>query len=184
MGQLKQLLPIDGQPMVRRVTEAVYAADLAQVVVVVGAQSGAVEEALAGLPVDVVVNQEWAAGLSTSVRAGVQALRPEIQAALMVVADQPGLTPGLIGALMARYRVTGAPLVLPCYQGRRGNPVLVDHSLFPELVAVEGDRGGRALFARHEEEMEWVEIGDPAVMLDVDTPEEYEKLGAEENRPR
>jgi len=173
MGQLKQLLPIDGQPMVRRVAEAVCAAGLDQVVAVVGAQAGAVEEALAGLPLDLVVNEDWTLGLSTSVRAGTQALRPEIQAALMVLADQPDLTPGLIRALVARYRETEAPLVVPRYRGRRGNPVLVARALFPELLAAEGDRGGRALLTRYKADLEWVEVDDPAVVLDIDTPEEY-----------
>jgi molybdenum cofactor cytidylyltransferase len=176
MGQLKQLLPIGGQPMVRRVVEAVCAAGLAQVIVVVGAQAGEVEQALVTLPADVVVNERWVEGMSTSLRAGLQALGPEIQAALIVLADQPALTPNLLRTLVARYRATGAPVVVPFYQGQRGNPVLFDRSLFPELLAVEGDQGGRTLLARHEEEMERVEIDEPAANLDVDTRGDYEKV--------
>ena len=175
MGQLKQLLPVGGQPMVRRVVEAVHAAGLAQVVVVVGAQAGEVEQALAGVPVDVVTNEQWAEGMSTSLGAGLQALRPEIQGALIVLADQPALTPDLLNTLVARYRATGAPIVVPFYQGQRGNPVLFDRSLFPELLAVEGDQGGRALLVRHQEQMERIEVDDPATVLDVDTRQDYEK---------
>jgi molybdenum cofactor cytidylyltransferase len=182
MGQFKQLLPVGGLPMVRRVTEAVCAAGLAQVVVVTGARAGDVQEVLVGLPVDMVVNEAWAGGLSTSVRAGLQALRPDIRASLMVLADQPALTPGLLRALVARFRATEAPLVVPCYQGRRGNPVLVARSLFAELMAVEGDRAGRVLLARHENELQLLEVGDPAVIADVDTPEEYDKLTRNGNR--
>jgi molybdenum cofactor cytidylyltransferase len=175
MGQTKQLLPIDGQPMVHLVTETVCAAGLAQVVVVVGAQAEAVERSLAGLPVEIVVNQAWTEGIGSSIRAGLGALRQEIQAAVMVLADQPGLTPDVIGALVARYRVSGAPVVAPFYQGRRGNPVLFDRSLFPELLAVEGDCGGRTLVARYAEDLERLDVEDQRVVMDVDTWQDYER---------
>ncbi len=176
MGDLKQLLPIDGQPMVRRTTERVCAAGLAQVVVVVGAQAEAVEEALVDLPVDVVVNEAWAAGMSTSLRAGLDALGAEIEAVLIVLADQPALTPGLLQTIADGHRRSGAPIVAPVYQGRRGNPVLFDRVLFSELRAVEGDRGGRQVLARHEDEIEWLAVQDPAVVLDVDTRQDYQKV--------
>jgi molybdenum cofactor cytidylyltransferase len=176
MGQSKQLLPIGDQPMVRRVTEVVCSAGLAQVIVVVGAGAGAVEKALDGLPVQVVFNEAWPGGLSTSVRTGLGALREEIQAALMILADQPALTPGLLRALVARYQDTGAPIVAPSHQGQRGNPVLFDWTLFPELAAAEGDLGGRALIARHREEVELVEVDDRALLRDIDTQADYEGI--------
>ena len=182
MGKLKQLLPIEGQPMVRRLAAAACQAGLDQVVAVVGARAEEVQQALSGLPLELVVNQDWPLGLSTSVQAGIRALRPEVQAALMVLADQPGLTPDLIRSLADRYRETGAPLVVPRFQGRRGNPVLVARPLFAELAAVEGDRGGRVLLARHETELEWVDVEDPALVLDVDTPEDYETLDTKADR--
>ena len=176
MGQSKQLLPINGQPMVRRVTATVCAANLAQVVVVTGAQAEAVREALAGLPAEIVVNEAWAEGLSRSLRLGLRALRPEIQAALMVLADQPALTPELLNALAKRYRATGAAIVLPVYQGRRGNPVLFDRALFADLLAVEGDQGGRAILTRYASSIERVEVDDPSVLLDIDTRADYDKV--------
>jgi molybdenum cofactor cytidylyltransferase len=179
MGKPKQLLPIGGKPMVRRVAGAACAAGLAQVVVVVGAEADAVIEAVTDLPVDIVVNEDWAQGMSTSLRVGLGALRREIQAVLIVLADQPALTPDLLKALVTRYRVTGAPIVAPLYRGQRGNPVLFDRSLFPELLAVEGDRGGRMLIARYREHLEYLEVEQPAVVLDVDTQQDYEKAKGE-----
>jgi len=75
-----------------------------------------------------------------------------------------------------RYRATGAPLVVPFCRGQRGNPVLFDRALFPELLAVTGDQGGRALLGRYEATMERLEVGDAAVTLDVDTPQDYQNL--------
>ena len=173
MGEPKQLLPFDGQPMVRRVVEAVCGAELDQVVVVTGAYADEVARALAGLPVEIVTSEAWSDGMSASLREGLGALRPEIQAALITLADQPALTSGMLQALVARYRATGASIVAPVCQGRRGNPVLFDQGLFAELLAVEGDQGGRAILTRYAAEVEQVEVDDPAVLFDVDTLQDY-----------
>ena len=176
MGEPKQLLMVRGRPMLRRVSEAVCAIGLEQVVIVVGAHSDAVMKALDGLSVTVIVNEDWFCGLSSSLRAGIGALRPGIEAALVVLADQPALTPELLSTLVDRYRATGAPIVAPVHKGQRGNPVLFDRALFPELMAVEGDRGGRQLLKRHEREVDQVETMDPAVLMDIDTWQDYERL--------
>ena len=168
MGRPKQLLPIDGQPMIRRVAEAVCAARLAQVVVVTGAAAEQVRLAIGDLPIGVLFNPHWAEGMSTSLRAGIGALRPEIQAALVVLADQPGLTPGLIRRLVDCYVTTFAPIIVPVYQGQRGNPVLFDRRLFADLLRLEGDSGGRVLFPRHEKELHYLDVDDQAIIQDVD----------------
>jgi molybdenum cofactor cytidylyltransferase len=179
MGQPKQLLPIGNQPMVRHMTRVVTAAGLAQVVVVIGAHAESVAAALADLPVDIVTNESWNEGMSSSIRTGLRALRPEIQAAILVLGDQPALTTDLIHLLATRYRATGASIIAPFYRGQRGNPVLFDRALFPELLNVEGDRGGRMLIARYQEQVEGVDVDDPAVLMDLDSPEDYETIGGE-----
>jgi molybdenum cofactor cytidylyltransferase len=184
MGQLKQLLSIDGQPMVRRVTEVVCASGLAQVIVVVGAHAEKVEASLSGLPVELVHNRAWQEGLSTSLRIGIGALRPDTMAVLVVLADQPALTSNLLQQLVERYRATRAPVVAPFYRGQRGNPVLFDRSLFPELQAVQGDRGARRVVQRYGEQMERVACDHPAVVQDVDTPGDYQRATGALNQER
>jgi molybdenum cofactor cytidylyltransferase len=162
------------------VVEAVCRAGLAQVVVVVGAHAEAVGQALTGLTVEIVVNEAWAEGMSTSMRAGLGAVWPEIEAVVLVLADQPALTSDLVRTLVARYQATRALIIAPFYQGQRGNPVLFDRALFAELLAVEGDRGGRLLIVSHQEQVERVEVDDPAVIMDIDTRQDYEKTKAED----
>ena len=176
MGRPKQLLPIDSRPMVRHVTEVVAASGLEQVIVVTGAHTLAVEAALTGLPVELVRNESWSEGMSSSMHMGLRALRTEVQSVLIVLGDQPGLTAALLQSLVDRYRATRAPIVAPIYRGRRGNPVLFDRALFPELLAVQGDRGGRALIDRYQDRVEHVEVDDPAVVMDVDSPQDYDGL--------
>ena len=162
--------------MLRMVTEAACATELDQVVVVVGAHAESVKQAVSDLDVDLVVNVAWRKGMSTSVKAGIGVLNAEIQATLLVLADQPALTPNLLRALVTRYRTTGAQIVAPYYEGQRGNPVLFDRTLFPELLAIEGDQGGRAVVARHQHDIEQVEIEDPSPFMDVDTRKDYEAM--------
>jgi len=176
MGQPKQLLPMGGQPMVRRVAEMTCSAGLAQVIVVVGAQAEAIGKALADLPLELVINEAWAEGMSASLRAGLTALRPDIQAALIVLADQPTLTAQLLRDLAARYAATGAPVIAPYFEGQRGNPVLFDRSLFPRLMAVEGDRGGRAVLQDYDGPLEQVDVTNAAILEDIDTQEDYDKF--------
>jgi molybdenum cofactor cytidylyltransferase len=178
MGEPKQLLSLQGKPMLRMVTETVCAAELAQVVVVVGAHAESVRQAVSGLDVNLVVNVAWREGMSTSLKAGLRVLNAEIQATLLILADQPALTPNLLQALVARYRTTGAHIVAPFYEGRRGNPVLFDRTLFPELSAIEGDQGGRSVVARHQNDVEQVEIEDPSPFMDVDTRKDYAAMQA------
>jgi molybdenum cofactor cytidylyltransferase len=179
MGEPKQLLTVAGQPMVRRVTGEVCAAGLDQVAVVVGAHAGQVGRALEGLPVQIVHNPDWQEGMSSSLRTGLGALRQDIDAALIVLADQPGLTAGLLQSLVARYETTRALIVAPFYRGRRGNPVLFDRALFAELLAVEGDQGGRTLLARYPDALERVVVDDAAVLLDIDTRQDLQTLDVE-----
>ncbi|MGC9335999.1 MAG: nucleotidyltransferase family protein [Anaerolineae bacterium] len=115
-----------------------------------------------------------------SLRVGVAALRRDIQAAFIVLADQPGLTVDLLRSLLARYHATNARIIAPFYEGRRGNPVLFDRALFVHLQAVDGDKGARELLALHEDWVEPVDVDSPAVLLDVDTPHDYRRLGIEE----
>jgi molybdenum cofactor cytidylyltransferase len=158
--------------MVRRTTECIIDAGIEEIVVVTGALCAPVATALAGLPVLVVVNDGWRLGLSTSVQTGIRSLSASTIASLLVLADQPYLRPDTIQALTCQYHKTRSAIVAPRYKGRRGNPVIFDHSLFKELAKIKGDRGGRVLIRRHRHALETVEVHDPGILADVDTPED------------
>lgn len=176
-GRLKQLLPWQDTTLLNHVIrQALAAASLDPIIVVLGCQADAILPTLApfGGRIHTVINPAWAAGQSTSVHAAVRALSEHpapVAAALFLLADQPEVTPDLMEALAARHRATLAPLVVPFYRGQRGNPVLFDQRTFPELLAVEGDVGGRPLLRTYADALAAV-AWDQSLLRDIDSSDD------------
>jgi molybdenum cofactor cytidylyltransferase len=176
MGQPKQLLDWGGRPLVRVVAEHALAAQLDKVLVVVGAARDAVAAALADLPVELVENSAYADGQSTSLRAGTAALTPDVGAALVLLGDQPFVSPEIMMRIVEEWRASGAAIVAPVYRGQRGNPVLFARAIFSELLAVEGDQGARAILAADPARVRKVVFDDDRPLADIDTPADYARL--------
>ena len=172
----KPLAPIEGVPLVRRVTEAFASAGLHAVIIVVGHEAKAVRAALAGLPVEFVTNPDYDAGQSRALVRGVDALPPQARGALIGVGDQPYLSAAGLRLLVERFRTDGDKIIVPRYDGRRGNPVLFAARHFPELLRVRGDQGGRAVLAAHPGDVIWVDMADARPGLDIDTLEDYQSV--------
>jgi len=133
-----------------------------------------VSAALAGLSVEQVYNPDWETGQASSVRAAVESLPPDVGSAIFLLCDQPQIPARLVQALADRHAHSLAPIVAPRVNGRRANPVLFDRRLFPEMITLDGDSGGRQLFERYSPE--WLAWKDETILLDVDTPEDYHRL--------
>ena len=174
LGRSKQLLLWRGKPFILHVARAALDAGLVPAAVVTGAEADDVRAALAGVPVEIVHNPHWAEGQSTSVRAGLQALPPEATAAVFLLADQPHIPVELVRALIEQHAQAQSPIVAPMVEGKRGNPVLFDRAVFPDLMSLQGDAGGRQVFSRYP--IANVLWNDPKLLLDVDTLEDYEQL--------
>ncbi len=176
MGAHKILLPLQGKPLILHVVDTALAAEFAQVSVVIGHRAEVVRAALAGHNVEIIENPAYAEGQSTSLRAGVAALPPQTQAAMILLGDQPLVQPAILTALMQAWQQSGKPIVAPVYTGQRGNPVLFACTLFPELLSITGDQGGRAILQKHPQEIELVPIADADAAQDLDTWQEYQTL--------
>ncbi len=176
MGRPKQLLPVGDKTMLKHLVDVVRASSASPIIVVLGHRASEMKATLQEGDVEIVVNEDWEAGLSTSVQAGLRAVAPEVQAALFVLADQPALTAEVIAQIVEHYRRTRGLIVVPTYGGRRGNPVLFDRALFPALMQVEGDQGGRSLLSRYPSKVEEVAVSSAGVLVDIDTPDDYQRL--------
>ncbi|MGQ0715190.1 MAG: nucleotidyltransferase family protein [Gemmatimonadaceae bacterium] len=177
-GSQKLLAPFHGSTLVRCTVENVVASRVAETVVVLGRDGELVQRALAGLPVRFVTNPHFRVGLSTSVRVAVEALAPSTAAAIIALGDQPGVTAAIIDRLIEEGRRSRRPIVAPEYSGTRGNPVMFAAALFPELRAIDGDQGARAVIARDPDRVATVAFSFDMPM-DVDTPEDYALLRKE-----
>jgi molybdenum cofactor cytidylyltransferase len=176
MGRPKQLLDWGGRPLARAAAEPALAARLAPIVAVVGAARAEVEAALADLPLQVVANPDYAAGQSTSLRAGIAALDPDADAVVVLLGDQPFVTAAIVERLVAEWHASQASIVAPVYAGQRGNPVLFARAVFPELLAIQGDQGARSVLAADPSRIHPVAFDDPRPLADIDTLEDYERL--------
>jgi molybdenum cofactor cytidylyltransferase len=171
-GPNKLLAEIARRPLVRIVVEEALASRANPVIVVVGHERAEVEKALAGLPVQLVHNPDFAHGLGTSLRAGIAAVPADVDGAIVCLGDMPQVDAGLIDRLIAAFDPDrGALIVMPSVEGRRGNPVLWSRRFFPELMAIEGDVGARHFIGRYSEAVVEVPLEGKAALVDVDTPE-------------
>jgi molybdenum cofactor cytidylyltransferase len=176
----KLLTEIDGTPMVARAVAAALASQARPIIVVTGHDGARVRAALAGKPVTFVDNPDYAAGLSTSVKAGIAALPGDIDGALFVLGDMPRVTPAHLDRLIAAFSPADGRLIcVPTHRAKRGNPVLWAARFFAEMQAIDGDRGARTLLGEHAEQVCEVDMADDGVLLDIDTPDALAALRGE-----
>jgi molybdenum cofactor cytidylyltransferase len=188
-GQPKLILPVLGTTIIERVLNAVMATSVDEVVVVLGHSAAQIAERIpAGCKT--VLNEAWKTGISSSIRAGLEAIdgsdgpspgRGRVEALLFVLADQPQVKSEEIERVLQAYYGSMKPIVVPVYHGQRGTPALFDRSLFSALKNLRGDVGGRQLIGRFADRMLAVEMQSSDMFFDIDTPVAYEEF-LERNR--
>lgn len=175
MGQPKQLLMLNGKPMVWHVAKAACQADFHEVIVITGAYGDEVAQALTGLPLKIIYNEHWADGQSSSVKKAVQSVHPGFQAIAFMLADQPLIDAALMNEVIGAYQGRKSSIVMPRAQNKPGNPVLFDLTIWrSSLLALSGDEGARQILRSKQEDIHFIEKEDADRFLDADTPAEFE----------
>jgi len=175
MGSQKQLLPLGPKTLLEHTLDNLRAAQVSEIVVVLGAAAEKIQPLLSS-DTKVVINAAFAEGMGTSLQCGLQALDSQTAATLVVLADQPLVKPTTIQQLIADYQRHKPQILIPLFRGFRGNPVLLDRSVFPEIAGLNGDMGCRAIFGDHLENIRKLEVADPGVLLDADRPRDLATL--------
>ncbi|MFO7733396.1 MAG: nucleotidyltransferase family protein [Candidatus Aminicenantes bacterium] len=173
MGTQKMLLPFGDGTIVERVVRAALDASLQGIVVVLGADEARVREKLAPYPVTFAVNADWQRGMLSSVQTGFEALPEKATAVVVMLGDQPFIKAETVDELVAHHRETRKGIVLPVHGGRRGHPVLIDKKYGAEIVALGPEGTLREVVHAHAADVLEVEIDDPDILRDIDTPEDY-----------
>jgi molybdenum cofactor cytidylyltransferase len=183
-GALKQVIAIDGEPMVRRIARNALAARLHPVVVVVGAQGDRVIDCLANLDVYPVGNAQWASGMGSSLATGVKALmtRPEGLASLMVLlADQPAISIDDLERMLAAHARSPQRILACQHDGDFSPPCIFPLSYVDELAALDGSIGARVLLEMHASLVDGFKL--PSAFRDIDTPDDFDAWLARRNKP-
>jgi molybdenum cofactor cytidylyltransferase len=181
MGRSKALLTCpDGRTFVRALIDALRAGGVDVVLVVGRADDDALraEVETIGAGTILVVNEDADRGgqLSSLVAGLRQADRPGVRAVMMVPVDAPLVSSDTVATLLAVFSATGAPIVRARYQGRNGHPVIFSRALFDEVRAADPQMGAKSVLRAHSTAIINVDVEDPAVVTDVDTPEDYREL--------
>lgn len=188
-GRHKLLLPLGERPVLAHTIAATVASQAHPIIVVLGHQAmlvrSAINHFINSKEIITIENPHYLQGMSTSIHAGIHALQstePPPTGALIILGDQPLLSPHILDTLISAKDTTSKPIAVPLYGGKRGNPVLFDRSLFPELLQVSGDEGGRSVIAHHQQDVIGVELGSAVATYDVDTWEAYQEVVREWSR--
>lgn len=179
MGRPKALLYVEGQTFLGRTLQVLEAGGVDDIAIVTGAHDDEIRLACAGLElaagVQIVANPQFAQGQLSSIRAGLDALAPHHAGAVVVaLIDHPFVRATTIASLVAAFHVSRAPVVRPSFDGRHGHPVLFSAEVFDALRSAPLEGGARTVVHASAERVQTVPVDDPGVVLDIDTPEDYD----------
>ena len=173
----KLLMSLGDRPVIRHVVQTALDVGLDPATVVVGPDRGAFRAALEGLPVRIVGNDDYEEGLASSIRAGVEAILTEVDAAVFLLGDMPLIAPRHLGPLLCAFApAEGRSICIPTYRTKRGNPVLWSAQYFPRFLELRGDQGARGLFREFADQIFEVEMPDDAVLVDIDTQAAFDAV--------
>jgi molybdenum cofactor cytidylyltransferase len=173
-GQPKQLLKFEGKTLLRRAAETALNTGC-RTIAVLGANADEAKKEIADLPLQIVVNENWAAGIGESIKTGLSALLPENPSAVVIMlCDQPFVTTETVNRLIEKHKQTGAPVAACFYNETLGVPALFARALFDELSNLAGGAGAKAIIKKHAAEVAHTPASEAA--FDVDTQADFQKL--------
>ncbi|MBC2703049.1 molybdenum cofactor cytidylyltransferase [Desulfobacula sp.] len=176
MGKTKQLLPFGENTLLGQVIQNAGESALHEIIVVLGHCAEKIEQAIDLSSTKIIRNTAYSKGQSTSLIKGLENVSSICDAAIFLLGDQPLVTAAIINKLIDAFETSNAPIVIPYCNGKRGNPVIIARPLFHRLKSLSADTGARALFDEFKRSILKVSIPDEAILVDVDTIDDYEKL--------
>jgi len=179
MERKKELLPVDGEPMIRTVVRKLLgSAKIDEVIVVLGHEANGVGATLSGITderLELIGNGRYSEGMGTSLAHAAQACLWGTNAIVVALGDAPFFSTEDVKALLDAH-AGGAAIAVPVFQGRRGHPVVLDGSFREELEGLTGDTGARQILERESASVVEVELSDDGFLVDIDDPDDYEAV--------
>lgn len=176
MGSDKALLPFGASNFLEHLI-GLFLPRVEPLVVVLGHHAGEIRAAIRPRPgLQIVINNAYRAGQLSSLQAAIRALPADAPAALLTLVDHPAVTAETLEAMLERFAAAAPALLIPRYQGRRGHPVLLARALLNEILALPVSASAKQVVRAHLGEAAFLDVNDPGVVRDVDTPEDYRSL--------
>ncbi len=177
MGADKPLLMYRGRTFLETITSTLREAGIRRVVVVLGHHAEEIKQSINLAGAEVVVNQDYRLGQTSSLQAGLRALREgEPDGMIMCLVDHPAITSDTVQELIHRFKATRKPVIIPEFHGEHGHPILVGKELFSQLRSLGPDEGADSVIHRYRDRTEFIPVTDPGILLDVDDPESFRQL--------
>ena len=180
MGRPKALLPIDGVRFIEKIVTALKSTRVNEIIAVLGHNAEEMRQKVSDLPVKIVLNPDYKQGQLSSLIAAIRNIESgenhhRVDAILVHLVDHPYINADLVNVMIDRFYETKKLIVVPRHQGRRGHPVIFSRALFNELLAAPLDQGAKTVVRAHRDQTLEIDTDDAGVIVDIDTPEEYQK---------
>jgi molybdenum cofactor cytidylyltransferase len=175
MGTQKLLLPFGETTVIEAIVRTALDSEADRTIVVLGADRESIRAVLKSYPLVFAVNKDYALGMLSSIQAGFRALPDDVEAAVIMLGDQPAIPSRVLDALIRAYLESRRGIIVPAQGGRRGHPILVGTRYRDEVLGLDPAIGLRQLLQSHPEEILEVAVSSPAVLKDIDRPEDYRK---------
>jgi molybdenum cofactor cytidylyltransferase len=176
MGQPKLLLPWGNTTILEKVVDTYRKTKISELIVVVGANQESLKDILISKSVIIVENPYSQEGMSTSIRKGVEAASNQAEGYLIGLGDQPLITPDIINSLITVFSNEQPGIAICSHKKKKGHPVIFAGKFRQALCNLKGDTGGRTIIRQHGAEVRYVDTGSEAIFMDIDTPDDYQKL--------
>ncbi len=174
MGRPKQLLPLNGQPLLLHTVDEALSTSVSNVVVVLGSDPDTYQDLLETYPVRVVVNDAWQNGIGSSIKSGLTAIQKrmkDVDAVLFLVGDQPAISFEYLCRMINMYHNSSMNLIASGYAGTYGVPALFGREFFDDIMNIQDSDGAKAVLRKNESVLNIIDCPEGAV--DIDTPQDY-----------
>jgi molybdenum cofactor cytidylyltransferase len=176
----KQLLKWGNDYLINHIIRIVSSANIDSIYLILGSHAEEIRKILIKQDISILINPDWQRGMSSSIKTGLAALPADVDAAFILLVDQPFITSTLLSQLIQKISPGNFKIAAPRVGQQQCNPVLFHRDLFPEIMQISGDKGAKALLSA--KEVGWVDWSDKRLMLDIDSKDDYRKaLGLMDN---
>ncbi|MFF2587650.1 NTP transferase domain-containing protein [Peribacillus butanolivorans] len=180
MGKPKLLLPLNGQPLFKHALKATVDVSLQPIVLIAGHYIEEIRHYTHDFEdIEIIYNQNYANGMASSLKLGIQAVKKDVDAVMVFLADQPLVSKSIVQLLIDHYKAhkhEGIRIVRSKYKEDLGHPILFDAELFNEFDSIEGDQGGKEIIKKYTQLTKIISFDNQMWGMDVDTPEDYLKM--------